>query len=77
MKTQPSVPNLFLQVLKTKQKAPRKIQDPSSTGAPLYDHERESIPLISNCFHTQNGKCYLSLEKNITLYQGYVVWVSL
>jgi len=66
---QPSLPNLFLQALKTKQKAPRIIQDQSSTAAHLYDHERESIPLISNSFRAQNGKSSISFEKNRTYSQ--------
>jgi len=60
----PSLPNLFLQASKTKPKVPRMIQDQSSTAAHLYDHKRESIPLIPKSFRAQNGSPFLSFEKN-------------
>jgi len=61
---QPSLPNLFLQASKTKPKAPRMIQDQSSTVAYLYDHERESIPLIPESFRAKNG-CSSSPSRKI------------
>jgi len=45
------------------------VQDQFSTAAHVYNHERKSIPLISYCFRAQNGKCYLSFEKNKTYSQ--------
>jgi len=69
MKAQPCLPNVFLHVLKTKQKALKMIPDQSSTIALLYDHERESFPQNIQWFRAQNGKSFFSLEKNKTYSQ--------
>ena len=45
------------------------IQDQSSTITLMYDHEKESIRLTPNSFPAQNGKSYLSFEKNKTYNQ--------
>jgi len=46
------------------------IQDQSSITTLLYDHKIESISLISECFHAQNGKSYVSLSLSLSLSQN-------